>query len=156
MRKLLPHVLLALVIMGCSLLGVSIPEPTNTSEPGVSAPELTSTANLPIYTSQPTITARSSSRSMETLFLDAQQKALSDPDLRYVIDYYGPGCNGVCVLSASGPAKSIVDVGEDFVCLNDVLMDNQPPSFDVCIPYSSIVRVGSLTRCSHRRSSRYQ
>jgi len=136
------YLLLAILMIGCTLSGFSTPGPETITPDSGALSELTDAGStLPAHTSQPTIVAQTTPKNMEALFRLAQQKAQTDPNLRYVIEHYGPGCEGICVLSVSGGAQGIVDVGEDYVCLNDVLFDNQPPSSDVCLPYSSIVRV---------------
>jgi hypothetical protein len=149
-RIVIVFLLVNLILSACK----PVPTPTHTPSPTqlpTTTPTSTPTAiptatptNTPrpsVLTSSPTNLVQSMSKNMATLFRLAQEKARKDPTLQFVIEHYGPGCEGICVLSIRGGAKGIVDVGEDYVCIDDVLFDDKPPSKDVCIPYSSIVRI---------------
>lgn len=83
-------------------------------------------------------------KSMETLFQSIQQKGQPDSKFRYNIDYYGPGCQGVCVLAVSGAASTIADIGSDYVCLKSIMLDNNKDNVvTMCLPFSSITRIES-------------
>lgn len=143
MRKVLMCLPVALTIVACTFSGASVPEPVHTAAPfATDTPRPTYTplptyTPRPTYTPQPTVVVTSESNDLETLFLEAQQRGRTDSDLRYMVEYYAPGG----VVSIIGDARNIVDVGEDYVCLDDVVFDEQPPGVDTCIPYESIVRI---------------
>lgn len=97
-----------------------------------------------IALSSHSITVNAQSKSMQTVFQHIQQQAKADPKFPFTVESYGPTTNntavGISTINAS--ANSIVEIGDDYVCMGSIQMSTTPDDIKtVCIPFSSIVRV---------------
>src|SRR5262245_37294764 len=85
------------------------------------------------------------SKNMQSIFLRIQQQPSDDHQFPFTIESYGATTSSnpnVVITAINAGANSIVDVGDDYVCLGSVQMgDSTQELMTVCIPYSAIVRV---------------
>lgn len=90
--------------------------------------------------------ANAQAKSMQSIFQLIQQQAKNDPKFPFTIESYAPpvaaGTQGLVVGAINASANSIVEIGEDYVCLGSIQMGSTDKDIKtVCVPYSAIVRV---------------
>jgi hypothetical protein len=111
--------------------------------PGIALIILLSVALLTLLLHIPV--AKAQSKTMQGIFQRIQQRAKADPHFIFTVESYAPASTtnqAVGVIAINAAANSIVDLGDDYVCLGSIQVTNDPKDLKtVCLPDSSIVRV---------------
>ena len=86
--------------------------------------------------------ARAQSKTLLTVFQAIQQKAQADPKFAFTIESYGAAASGpgLSIATVSGTAGTIVDMGDDYVCIGSQKVDASTDLKTVCVPFSAIVQ----------------
>jgi hypothetical protein len=94
------------------------------------------------FVARPSV-ADAQSKVFLSVFQAIQQKGQTDPHFAFSVQSYGAAASGpgLSISTINASANSIIDMGDNYVCLGSIKVDSSADLKTVCLPFSAIVQV---------------